>query len=175
MPALPRLALILALLATPLATFPVRAQNTQAAKPAPITDAKGWYMALRKQVGINTVYPNVPRPPVKEGETPPLLPPVQVTVRFVLDRDGRVLAANVERNSGSSEYGEAALETLKRAAPFPKPPAMVTGDRTTLVLPIHYVDSPRAKPKAKAKLKAKPKPQANPAATPPAAVPPAAN
>lgn len=139
MPAFHRLALILVLLGAPLAATPVWAQNKPPAKPAPITDAKGWRAALLQRVRAATLYPQLPQPPVKEGEAPPPLPSVQVTVVFALDREGRLLSAKVVQGSGRGEFDQAALDALKRATPFPKLTTDITGETVTLRLPIHFV------------------------------------
>ncbi|MGJ4856976.1 energy transducer TonB [Labrys sp. La1] len=155
MSAFQRLALILALLGAPqgalLATSPVWAQSKPAPAPPPITDARSWHTALLRQVWANTQFPTLPQPPLKEGEVPPPLPSAQVTVGFVLDRDGRVLSARVVQGSGKSEFDQAALEALKRATPFPKPPANMMGENFSLQLPIHFMGGPQPQNKPKAK------------------------
>ncbi|MFC2250169.1 energy transducer TonB [Labrys portucalensis] len=155
MSAFRRLALILALLGAPqgalLAVSPAWAQSKPAPAAAPITDAKSWHAALLRQVGANTLFPNLPQPPVKEGETQPPLPSAQVTVQFVLDRNGQVLSATVVQGSGKSEFDQAALDALKRAAPFPKPPANVSGETFPLRLPIQFRGGPQPQNPPKAK------------------------
>lgn len=42
---------------------------------------------------------------------------------FSLDRDGRILSLRLNKSSGVPMLDEAALETIRRAAPFPPPPA----------------------------------------------------
>ncbi|MFP5382918.1 MAG: energy transducer TonB, partial [Gammaproteobacteria bacterium] len=42
---------------------------------------------------------------------------------FSLDRDGRILSLRLGKSSGVPVLDEAALETIRRAAPFPPPPA----------------------------------------------------
>lgn len=44
-------------------------------------------------------------------------------VAFSLDRDGRILSLRLDESSGVPLLDEAALETIRRAAPFPPPPA----------------------------------------------------
>lgn len=43
-------------------------------------------------------------------------------VAFSLDREGRVLSLRIGKSTGSALLDEAALETIRRAAPFPPPP-----------------------------------------------------
>lgn len=155
MSAFRRLALTLALLGAPLgaffATSPVWAQSKPVPASPPITDAKSWHAALLRQVGANTLFPNLPQPPLKEGEAPPPLPSGQVMVQFVLDRNGQVQSAKVVQGSGRSEFDEAALDALKRATPLPKPPANVTGESFSLRLPIVFRGGPRPQNTPKAK------------------------
>lgn len=59
-------------------------------------------------------------------------------VRFVMDRQGRVLTARLERSSGAPILDRAALDMLTRAQPLPRPPAEVEGDRIELVVPVEF-------------------------------------
>ncbi|WP_181161083.1 energy transducer TonB family protein [Labrys okinawensis] len=142
MSAFRRYALILALLGAPqgalLAASPAWARSKPAPAPPPITDARSWHAALLRQVAASTRFPNLPQPPLKEGEVPPPLPSGQVTIQFVLDRNGQVHSATVIQGSGRSEFDQAALEAPKRATPLPKPPANVTGESFSLRLPIVF-------------------------------------
>ncbi len=49
-------------------------------------------------------------------------------VSFALDRKGMVANARVIESSGSSALDEEAVALLKRAEPFPAPPANFPGD-----------------------------------------------
>jgi periplasmic protein TonB len=59
-------------------------------------------------------------------------------IRFVMDRDGKVLSSRLERSSGFSELDREAVALPKRAQPLPKPPADVTGDTIELVVPVEF-------------------------------------
>ena len=59
-------------------------------------------------------------------------------VRFVMNREGRVLSSQLERSSGNAALDRAALDMLTRAQPLPRPPAEVTGDRIELVVPVEF-------------------------------------
>jgi periplasmic protein TonB len=61
-----------------------------------------------------------------------------VMVRFVLDRDGSLLASELIDSSGHALLDRAALELLDRAAPFPPLPSGSGLDEVELVLPIDY-------------------------------------
>lgn len=59
-------------------------------------------------------------------------------IRFVMDRDGKVLSSRLERSSGFPELDREAVSLPKRASPLPKPPADKTGDTIELVVPVEY-------------------------------------
>lgn len=59
-------------------------------------------------------------------------------VAFTLDRNGRVMHANISRSSGSSRLDAATLDLLQRAQPLPKPPQDMPGDQFKLVVPVDY-------------------------------------
>ena len=44
------------------------------------------------------------------------------TVSFAIGQDGRLRGARIVRSSGNAQVDKAALSTVRRAAPFPKPP-----------------------------------------------------
>ncbi|MEM8793937.1 MAG: energy transducer TonB [Pseudomonadota bacterium] len=54
-------------------------------------------------------------------------------IRFVISQSGRISSISVARSSGSSEVDKAALDLVRRAAPFPKPPS---GARRNFVIPV---------------------------------------
>lgn len=60
------------------------------------------------------------------------------TVRFVMDREGKVLSARLERGCGFSRLDDEALALLDRAQPLPLPPPEIEGDRIELVVPIQF-------------------------------------
>lgn len=59
-------------------------------------------------------------------------------VRFVMDRDGKVLSVRLERSSGFRALDEEAIALPSRAQPLPKPPTDVPGDTIELVVPIEF-------------------------------------
>lgn len=61
-----------------------------------------------------------------------------VTLRFRMDRAGRVLAARLEKGSGFVLLDEEAIALLQRAAPLPRIPDALTGDVLELVIPIQF-------------------------------------
>lgn len=59
-------------------------------------------------------------------------------VRFTMDRDGKVVSVAMERSSGVDALDREALALPKRAQPFPKPPADVSGQAVELVVPVEF-------------------------------------
>ncbi|MCD9033849.1 TonB family protein, partial [Luteimonas sp. Y-2-2-4F] len=58
-------------------------------------------------------------------------------VRARLDRSGRVLAAELERSSGSRRLDAAAVETFHRASPLPRVPDHLP-DEVVLSIPVEF-------------------------------------
>lgn len=59
-------------------------------------------------------------------------------IRFLLDRDGRVISARLERSSGFAALDDEAVSLPKRAQPLPKPPDHVKGDRIEMIVPVEF-------------------------------------
>lgn len=59
-------------------------------------------------------------------------------IRFVLDRDGKVISARLERSSGFAALDDEAVSLPKRAQPLPKPPDHVKGDRIEMIVPVEF-------------------------------------
>ena len=65
----------------------------------------------------------------------------RVTVRFTVDRTGKVLDAEVAQGSGSVALDTAALDLLRQAALPPFAPAMAA-QRVTITIQLHYTLMP---------------------------------
>ena len=59
-------------------------------------------------------------------------------IRFVMNREGKVLSVRLERSSGFRPLDQEALALPKRAQPLPKPPEDVQGDTIELVVPVEF-------------------------------------
>lgn len=59
-------------------------------------------------------------------------------IRFVMDRQGKVLSVSLERSSGVPDLDREALSLPKRAQPLPKPPEDRPGDTLELVVPVEF-------------------------------------
>ena len=59
-------------------------------------------------------------------------------IRFIMDRDGKILSVRLERSSGFRALDEEAVALPKRASPLPKPPEDMKGDTIELVVPVEF-------------------------------------
>jgi len=59
-------------------------------------------------------------------------------IRFVMDREGKVLSVRLERSSGFRPLDEEALALPKRASPLPKPPDDVKTETVELIVPVEF-------------------------------------
>jgi periplasmic protein TonB len=59
-------------------------------------------------------------------------------LEFSIDRSGRVLASRIIHSSGSDALDQEALALIRRAAPFPPPPAGLPDDGLSFVVPVRY-------------------------------------
>jgi TonB family protein len=95
------------------------------AKPSPAVAS--WQQALVARLDRIKSYP--PQANGAEGV---------VTVGFRIDRQGKVVTSQVVKSSGSSVLDAAALALIKRASPFPPPPAELSDGDLSIVVPIRY-------------------------------------
>jgi periplasmic protein TonB len=61
-----------------------------------------------------------------------------VSLAFTIDRKGNLVSSRIEKASGSDVLDAEALAMVKRAAPFPAPPAGVADADLTFVVPIRF-------------------------------------
>ena len=61
-----------------------------------------------------------------------------VTVDFKIDRRGSVVSSRILKSSGSEVLDAEALAVIRRASPFPPPPAGVADDALSFVVPIRF-------------------------------------
>lgn len=59
-------------------------------------------------------------------------------VRFVVDRNGKLISCALHKSSGRPELDQAALDTIARGDPFPAMPDEVLGDTKAFVVPIDF-------------------------------------
>ncbi|MBX3503373.1 MAG: TonB family protein [Alphaproteobacteria bacterium] len=61
-----------------------------------------------------------------------------VTVRFVMNRDGKVLSVMIAQSSGIEELDQEAQRLIWRAQPLPGVPRSIRGDRFTFATPVRF-------------------------------------
>jgi protein TonB len=89
---------------------------------------RGWVTAVSAWLAAHRSYPEQARERGDEGN---------VSVRFTVDRYGRVRQATIVRPSGSALLDEAALELLRNAI-FPAFPPNMTEAQVTITTSIRY-------------------------------------
>jgi protein TonB len=90
---------------------------------------EAWSRAVMTHLGKHKRYPEKARVRRVEGE---------VMVRFVFDRAGKVLRAEVAHSSGSPLLDEEGVALMSRASPLPSLPPHMQVERTELVVPIKF-------------------------------------
>lgn len=107
----------------PTPTAPPR-QRT--ASPA---EVQSWYRRILTQLERHKGYPAAARARGQTGVA---------EIAFTIDRRGRVITSRILRSSGVSSLDQEALATLKRAQPFPAPPADLSGATFEFTVPIRF-------------------------------------
>jgi protein TonB len=113
-------------------TAPAPAKLAAAPAVAPLERATtaaltSWQRLLVAQLERHKRYPPQARGKVGEAK-----------LAFSIDRSGRVVESRILHSSGSDALDREALALLRRAAPFPVPPAGLSDDRLSFVVPIRY-------------------------------------
>jgi periplasmic protein TonB len=88
-----------------------------------------WKGILLKHLERHKRYPHEAQRSRHEGIT---------YVRFTMSRDGRVLAARVERGAGVASLDQEGLDLLQRAQPLPPLPHDQPGESLGLIVPIQF-------------------------------------
>ncbi|PWC31946.1 energy transducer TonB, partial [Azospirillum sp. TSO22-1] len=102
-----------------------------AAAPAspPASVVASWRGALLRHLERYKRYPRAAQLQRLEGVA---------QVRVVLDRQGNVLSAKLERGSGHTILDGETEEMVRRASPLPAPPPEIASDRIELVVPVEF-------------------------------------
>ncbi len=112
-------------------------QETAAPKPAPAaplpqpssTGVETWEGKLLAALQRHRRYPSNARSRHQQGVP---------YIRFIIDREGKVLSSSLERSSGFPDLDQEAIALPKRAQPLPKPPAERLGATLELVVPVEF-------------------------------------
>jgi protein TonB len=91
-----------------------------------------WQRALVAQIERHKRYP-----PQARGEQG------VAKLEFRLDRGGRIVTSRIAQTSGSAALDAETLALIRRAQPFPPPPADVSEEQLSFVVPIRYAATVR--------------------------------
>lgn len=108
------------------------APRTQPAPPAPKVSGNApdtWEGRVLARLNEHRRYPRSARAGWQQGVP---------YIRFVMDRDGKVVSSRLERSSGFPDLDREAVSLPKRAQPLPKPPDDKPGDTMELVVPVQF-------------------------------------
>ena len=122
---------------------PHRVQEVPAAAPAPVSPASPsrvspsqnvshWQQSLVARLDRLKRYPAQANG--AEGVA---------SLAFTIDRKGNVLSSQIATTSGSAVLDAEVLALVKRAAPFPPPPALVADADLSFVVPIRFTAGER--------------------------------
>ena len=118
--------------APPAATAPpapVSTATTEGLSPSARKSKATWQKAMITHIDRYKRFPEEARAGNKMGE---------VLVEFTMSRAGRVLSQRLVEASGSAALDAEAGAILARAEPLPAPPADISGETFTLLVPIRF-------------------------------------
>jgi len=117
--------------ATPSAEAAPQRRVLPSAQPSQSDEisAKAYFNAMRLMIEKNKRYPQMARRRNQEGS---------VRVRFLIDKSGNVNLLEIVKKSDYASLDQAALEAVRRAAPFSKPPASISREALKLELTINF-------------------------------------
>ena len=121
-PAQPPPAAAPAVTAPPAPATAPPAVNPSAARASWQSQVVGWLGRYKR-------YPRLAQEQRQEGT---------VYLRFTMDRQGRVLNAQIEKSSGFTLLDEEVTELIQRAQPLPVPPPEVPGAQIVLTVPVQF-------------------------------------
>jgi protein TonB len=109
---------------------PPAPQAASPPKPRPsAAQVASWHRKIALQVERHKGYPASARARHETGIA---------ELAFTLDRNGKVLASRVVRSSGIPSLDQETIDTVRRAQPFPPPPANMSGETFDFTVPIRF-------------------------------------
>jgi protein TonB len=109
---------------------PAAPATTAPPRPRPsAAQVSNWHRQIVIQLERHKNYPASARAQQATGAA---------TVTFTIGRDGRLLSSRLVQSSHAALLDEAALATVRRASPFPPPPANMAGARFDFTVPIRF-------------------------------------
>lgn len=124
----------------PLEIKPIEKPTEQSSPPVPQATAPprprpsaaqvaSWHRQIALQVERHKGYPPSARARRETGTA---------ELAFTIDRNGVVLASRVVKTSGFESLDQETIDTVRRAQPFPPPPANMPGERFDFTVPIRF-------------------------------------
>lgn len=114
---------------TPAPVAPAPATTAPPRPRASPAQIRTWYGSIAMQIERNKSYPPSAQRRGEKGV---------VELAFAIDRDGHVLSSEVVKSSGYAALDQETLATVRRAQPFPLPPAGMDGDRFNFNVPVKF-------------------------------------
>jgi periplasmic protein TonB len=106
----------------PATTAPPRARASSA-------QINAWYSGIVTQLERHKAYPRAAQ---DRGETG------VVQLAFSIDREGHVVSSAIVKSSGYAALDQETMATVRRAQPFPAPPATLNGAKFDFTVPVKF-------------------------------------
>lgn len=107
----------------PASTAPARQRTASQA------DIVSWQSRIVAQIEHHKAYPPAAHARGEKGV---------VRLAFSIDREGHVMSSQVLRSSGYAALDQETLATVRRAQPFPPPPADLAGTKFDFTVPVSF-------------------------------------
>ena len=105
-------------------------ETTSPPRPKPsAAQIASWHRRIAQQVERHKGYPTSARALHEIGTA---------QLAFTLDRNGKVVTSRIVRTSGSAALDQETIDTVRRAQPFPPPPANMPGETFDFTVPIRF-------------------------------------
>jgi protein TonB len=114
---------------TPAPVAPAPATTAPPRPHASPAQIQTWYSSVAAQIERHKSYPPSAQ---RRGQTG------VVELAFSIDREGHVLSSEVVKSSGYAALDQETLATVRRAQPFPAPPAGSDGERFNFNVPVRF-------------------------------------
>ena len=93
-------------------------------------DISSWQKEVKKKVAKKQSYPRAALRKELQG---------QAKVEINVDRDGNIVAHNLQSSTGHDILDKEVPKLMKRVSPLPAPPAEATDGQLTMVIPLAWV------------------------------------
>jgi len=109
---------------------PPTPETTAPPRPRPsAAEVASWYRKIGAQIERHKGYPTAAEARHQKGI---------VQLAFTIDRQGHVAASRIVRSSGFAALDQETIATVRRAEPFPSPPANMPGETFDFTVPIQF-------------------------------------